>query len=77
MKYKSSGDAGMAVPVVIGKNFVYLHTNIEKHVNEEEDREYYTYDVEKLSLEEGLKYLMLENIKLKKAIVELASEVFK
>ena len=76
MKYKSQGDAGMAKPVIIGKHFIYLHTNIEKHVDEE-GREYYKYDVEKLSLEEAIKHLMLENIKLKKALGEIGSEVFK
>lgn len=53
MKYKSQGDVGMARPVIIGKHFIYLHTNIEKHVDEE-GREYYKYDVERIPKEEGL-----------------------
>ena len=53
MKYKSQGDAGMAKPVIIGKHFIYLHTNIEKHFDED-GREYYKYDVERIPKEEGL-----------------------
>lgn len=59
-KYKSQGDAGMAVPVVVGKSHVYLHTNIESHLTIDESGNeiiYYTYDVEKLTLKEGAERL--------------------
>jgi len=76
IKYKSQGGEGMNVPVMVEKTFIYFHSNIEKH-EDEDGRVYYTYDVEKMTVEEATKLLVLENIKLKTALAELAGEVYK
>lgn len=64
------GDYQQAQPIIVGKDTIYIHSNIQEHVDDK-DLVYYTYDEIQYDKDEYLLKIFNENELIKEALDDL------
>lgn len=65
------GDYQQAQPLIVGKDIVYIHSNIKEHKDEVMDFTYYTYDEIQYDKDEYLLKIFNENELIKEVLDSL------